>query len=112
MTTTNQQSATIHATTDAFDEQVLGSGVALVDFWATWCPPCRVMGPVVDELAADFAGEATIAKVDVDANGPLAERYAVSSIPTFVLFKDGREIDRFVGVVPKDRLADRIRESL
>lgn len=100
------------ATTDTFDTQILGQGVALVDFWASWCPPCRAMSPVVDELGAQFEGRATIAKVDVDANAELAARYSVASIPTFILFKDGEEVSRSMGVQPAEELAAAIESVL
>ena len=72
----------------------------LVDFWATWCGPCRMVAPVIEQLAADYEGRAIVGKVDVDECGDLAMRYGVMSIPTVIFFKDGKEIDRKVGVMP------------
>ena len=81
-----------------FDEAVLKSDKpVMVDFWATWCGPCVMAGPVVDQLATDYLGKITIGKLDVDANQETAGKYGVMSIPTVILFKDGKEIGRKVG---------------
>ena len=84
-----------------FDE-VLGSGKVLVDFWAGWCMPCRMLAPVIEELAAEYEGRVTIAKVDVENENALVARFRVMSIPTVILFENGQEIKRFVGVQPKE----------
>jgi len=91
-------------TTDNFDTTV-GSGVTLVDFWAEWCGPCRMMTPVLDQLAAEYAGKATIAKVNVDNEQDLAIKFDISSIPALLVFKDGQVAKRFVGVTAKGELA-------
>jgi len=80
-------------------------GVSLVDFWATWCGPCRMLAPIVEELASDYEGKAQIAKLDVDANPYTARQYGVMSIPTLIIFKDGQEVDRLVGYMPKAEIA-------
>ncbi len=85
--------------------QETGSGVALVDFWAEWCGPCRMMGPVIDQVAAEYEGKALVAKVDVDECQNLAVKLGVNSIPTLIVFKDGVEAKRFVGVTGKGDLA-------
>ena len=85
---------------DNFDETI-SKGKVLVDFWAGWCMPCRMVAPVIEELAAEFEGSVVVGKVDVDSENALAARYGVASIPTVVLFLDGVEVKRFVGVQPK-----------
>lgn len=77
------------------------SGVSLVDFWAEWCGPCKMMSPIIDELAKEYAGKAKIGKVNVDEEYDLAEQFGVSSIPTLVIIKDGNEVKRFVGLTQK-----------
>ena len=89
-----------------FDREVVGSDrPVLVDFWAQWCSPCRLVGPLVEELAAEFEGRAKVAKVDVDCAPGLARRFGVESIPTLIYFKGGKEVDRFIGAAPKKVLA-------
>ena len=73
------------------------SGVTLIDFWAVWCGPCRFIAPLIDELAVEYTGKATIAKVDVDEAPALAEQFSVSNIPTLIVLKDGKEVKRFMG---------------
>lgn len=80
-----------------FDEAIKGDKPVLVDFWAVWCGPCRMMSPVVDKLAAEYADKLFVGKVNVDQVSELAERYSVSSIPTLILFKNGAMVDRTVG---------------
>jgi len=82
-----------------FDE-VVGNGKVLVDFWAGWCMPCKMLAPVIEELAEKYDGSVTVAKVEVDKESALAARYKVMSIPTVILFSDGKEAKRFVGVQP------------
>ncbi len=91
-------------TNDNFDSTV-GSGVALVDFWAEWCGPCKMMTPVIDELATEFGDKVTVGKIDVDSQQELAMKFQVSSIPTLIVFKDGEIAERFVGVTSKSDLA-------
>ncbi len=84
---------------DTFDQEVLGAGnPVLVDFWATWCGPCRMVAPIIDEIATNYAGKVKVVKVDVDEAPELAERYGIASIPTVMLFSGGQESSRWVGV--------------
>ncbi|HBG02808.1 MAG TPA: thioredoxin [Firmicutes bacterium] len=84
------------------------TGVSFVDFWAAWCGPCRMLAPTVEELAKDYEGRAQIAKLDVDANQKSATEFGVMSIPTMIIFKNGQEVDRLVGVMPKQMIAQRL----
>ncbi|CXW09076.1 thioredoxin [Staphylococcus aureus] len=94
-----------------FDSKV-ESGVQLVDFWATWCGPCKMIAPVLEELAADYEGKADILKLDVDENPSTAAKYEVMSIPTLIVFKDGQPVDKVVGFQPKENLAEVLDKHL
>jgi len=100
--------------TDAtFDEVVLKSDKpVLVDFWAAWCGPCRMVGPVIEEIAGDYDGKAVVGKVDVDSNQEFAAKYGVRNIPTVLLFKNGEVVDKQVGVAPKATYTDKIDAHL
>jgi thioredoxin 1 len=85
-------------------------GLAVVDFWATWCGPCRIVGPVLDQLAAEFEGKAKVVKMDVDTNIKTPARFMVRSIPAILFFKDGKLVDQVIGAVPKAQLESKFRQ--
>lgn len=89
-------------------DSTIASGVSLVDFWATWCGPCRMLAPIIDELANDYEGKANICKVDTDAQKELAIKFGIRSIPTILFFKDGELKDQIMGAVSKDTLSTKI----
>lgn len=96
-----------------FEQHVLKSTKpVLVDFWAAWCQPCLMLAPIVDQVASEKADSLAVVKLDVDANQQTAMTYGVQSIPTLVLFKDGKEVKRLVGYMPKQKLADEIQRAI
>ncbi len=94
-----------------FDEAIK-EGVVLVDFYADWCGPCKMLAPVLDELAQDLAGKATVVKVNVDTENALAAKYQVSSIPSLKVFKDGKVVQETMGFQPKQKLAELVEKAL
>jgi thioredoxin 1 len=96
-----------------FNEEVLQASLpVLVDFWATWCGPCRSISPIVEELAEEFTGKVKVAKLNVDENPATPSQYGVRGIPTLILFKDGKLVDQIIGAVPKVRLKALIEKAL
>ena len=95
-----------------FNETILSGKVVLVDFWASWCGPCRMVSPVIDRIAQEYEGKILVGKVNVDDEGALAAEYAVVSIPTVVLFKDGKPVEKLVGAHSFDDYADMVDKVL
>lgn len=102
----------LHFDEAAFDEALAAPGVLVVDFWATWCMPCKMMAPIVDKLADTYAGRAVVGKVEIDEEPDLAARYNVQSIPTIVVFKDGQPVETLVGARPIDAFTAIIDKQL
>lgn len=90
----------------------ISNGVTLVDFWAEWCPPCKMQGPIIEDLANEIGKKATIAKIDVDTEQAIAQEFGIRSIPTLILFKDGKVLDKMVGVQMKQSLKEKIDNLL
>ena len=97
---------------EAFDQLIAGDTPVLVDFWATWCGPCRMIAPIVEEIANEYAGKVLVAKVDVDEMGELAQRYRIMNIPTLMLFKQGQLVDKAIGARPKAALEQMLNKAL
>jgi thioredoxin 1 len=103
----------LHVTDKNFTAEVLNANLpVLVDFWATWCGPCRTIGPIVEDLAKEFSGRVKVAKLNVDENPATPSQYGVRGIPTLILFKGGKVVDQIVGAVPKARLVTLVEKSL
>ena len=97
---------------ETFDKLIAGDVPVLVDFWATWCGPCRMVAPILEELANQYGDKLIVAKVDVDEQGELAQRYRVMNIPTLMLFKQGELVDKAIGARPKAALEQMVNKAL
>ena len=102
----------VHFNKEGFDQAIPEAPIALVDFWADWCGPCKMLGPTIETLGERYDGKALIGKVNVDDEPELAQRFGVMSIPTVIFFKNGAEIDRKVGLMPEDAYAAILDENL
>jgi len=104
---------TLTISDDNFETEVISSGVpVLVDFWATWCGPCKAIAPLIDELAAEFEGKVKVGKVNVDENPKTPAKYGVRGIPTLLVFKGGELVDQVVGAVPKAQMEEMLKKTL
>ena len=103
----------LEITDSSFEETVLKSDKpVMVDFWAAWCGPCRMVGPIIDEISSDYKNKAIVGKVDIDSNQEFAAKYGVRNIPTVLVFNNGELVDRHVGVAPKDTYANALDNLL
>ncbi|MDT8317334.1 MAG: thioredoxin [bacterium] len=104
---------TLTISDDNFEAEVLSSEIpVLVDFWATWCGPCKAIAPIIDELAAEYIGQIKVGKVNVDENPKTPGKYGVRGIPTLILFKGGEIVEQVVGAVPKSQLEELVRKAV
>ena len=105
--------AVVHITNETFEKEVMqAEGKVLVDFWASWCGPCKMLGPTIEELAGDFDGKVVVGKVDVDNNQQVSVDYGIRNIPTVLIFKNGEVVDKIVGVAPKETIAEKLSAHL
>lgn len=102
----------IHFNKESFDKTLAEGKLMMVDFWAEWCGPCQMLGPVIESLAEKYEGRAVIGKVNTDEEPDLAMSFQISGIPTVIFFKDGKEIDRLVGVMPPDAFIQVLEQNL
>ncbi len=103
----------IEITDENFEQEVLSSNqVTLVDFWATWCGPCRKMAPIIDELAQEFEGKVKFVKIKADENLSTAQKYSISGVPSFLIFKNGELVERIVNMVPKSIIVNNLNKHL
>ena len=103
----------LHLTDDAFDSEVVQSNIpVMIDFWATWCGPCRLIAPYIEELSNDYEGKVKVCKLDVDNNPKTAMNFGIRSIPTVLILKQGKEVDRIIGAVQKQQFIQKIEAQL
>lgn len=104
--------ALVHFSEEGFDKALTQPGLMVVDFWAEWCGPCKMLGPVIEQLASDYDGKCVVGKVNVDDEPDLAQRYGIMSIPTVMFFKNGEEVDKKIGVMPPQEFVKAIEANL
>jgi thioredoxin 1 len=95
-----------------FEETLKNNKVVFIDFWASWCGPCRALAPTVEEIAKEYSGKVLVGKLDVDENPTISERFNVYSIPTMIIFKNGAEVDKIIGLCPKKSITDALAKQL
>ena len=99
----------ITLTDENFEQEIASAeGLVIVDFWAEWCAPCRLVAPIMEEIAAEYAGQVRVGKLDVDSNRKVSQKYGIRSIPSILYFKDGKHVDTTIGAVPKSHLENKI----
>jgi thioredoxin 1 len=104
---------TLTITDDNFEQQITkGKGVALIDFWAPWCGPCKKIGPLVDEIATQYKNKVKVGKLDTDSSPRTATKFTIMSIPSILIFKDGKVYDKIMGLVPKVQITERLEKAL
>lgn len=109
----DNKGGTVEFTDANFQSKVLSSSkLSVVDFWAPWCGPCRAVGPVIEDLAKEYSGKVNIGKLNVDDNPNISEKYSIRSIPTLLFIKNGKVVDKLVGVYPKSKLEKKIKEHM
>jgi len=102
----------LQITDESFRELIAGDKPVVVDFWAEWCGPCRMIGPVIEELAGEYEDKAIIGKINIDENNDVSEEYGIRSIPTILFFKNGQLMDKHIGVAPKNLLEEKLKAIL
>ena len=102
----------VEVTDQNFQDVTGGAGLSMVDFWAVWCGPCRIVAPIMEQLADEYAGKVTVGKLDVDSNQRSATQFNVRSIPTILFFKEGKVVDQVIGAVPRAALESKIKQHL
>ena len=103
----------VNITDDSFEQEVLQDNkLVLVDFWATWCGPCKMIAPILEEIASEMSDKIKVTKMDVDSNKVVASKFNIMSIPSLLMFKDGKMVDQVVGAVPKSQLVSRLEKAL
>ncbi len=109
----NQESAVLHLTDADFDKEVTNSILpVLVDFWAPWCGPCRMLAPVIEQIAQKYSNKIRVGKINIDENPAVTGRFGILSIPTLIFFKEGKEVERMIGAMPEPALSAKIEELL